>query len=193
MVAVSPLSDADKPAAIATIVAAFASDPVERWLWPEADAYAASFPHFVAAFAGDDAFGHQTAWGAPDGSAVALWLAPGVEPVEAPILDVLTESVSAQKHDDLFSVLEQMAATHPRDPHWYLPWLAVSPALQGQGLGGQLLEHTLTIVDADNLPAFLETPNPRTVPLYEQHGFEVVGTAQAGSCPPIISMLRAAD
>jgi ribosomal protein S18 acetylase RimI-like enzyme len=188
----SALSNADKPAAIATIVAAFATDPVERWLWPEADAYTASFPDFVAAFGGDRAFGHQTAWGARDGSAVALWLAPGVEPVEEALVGVLTESVSVQKHDDLFSTLEQMAAIHPRDPHWYLPWLAVAPGRQGHGLGGQLLEHGLAIVDANELPAFLETPNPRTVPLYESHGFEVVGTAQAGSCPPMTSMLRAA-
>jgi GNAT superfamily N-acetyltransferase len=192
MVAVSPLSNADKPAAVATVVAAFATDPVERWLWPEADAYAASFPGFVAAFGGDGALGHQTAWGAQDVSAVALWLPPGVEPVEEAIVDLLTESVSAQKHDDLFSVLEQMAAIHPRDPHWYLPWLAVTPERQGHGLGGQLLEHSLAIVDADELPAFLETPNPRSVPLYERHGFEVVGTPQAGSCPPMTSMLRPA-
>jgi ribosomal protein S18 acetylase RimI-like enzyme len=192
MAAVSPLSNADKPAAVATVVAAFAADPVERWLWPEADAYAASFPDFVAAFGADSALGHQTAWGTRDASAVALWLRPGVEPAEDAVVSVLTESVSAHKHDDLFSVLEQMAAIHPREPHWYLPWLAVAPALQGQGLGGQLLEHSLAIVDADELPAFLETPNPRTVPLYERHGFEVVGTAQAGSCPPVTSMLRPA-
>jgi ribosomal protein S18 acetylase RimI-like enzyme len=192
MVAVSPLSNADKPAAIATIVAAFATDPVERWLWPEADAYAASFPDFVAAFGGDLAFGDQTAWGARDGSAVALWLTPGAEPAEETLVGLLTESVSQQKHDDLFSTLEQMAAIHPRDPHWYLPWLAVAPGRQGHGVGGQLLEHGLAIVDADKLPAFLETPNPRTVPLYESHGFEVIGTAQAGSCPPMTSMLRAA-
>jgi ribosomal protein S18 acetylase RimI-like enzyme len=192
MAAVFSLSKADKPVAVATIVAAFAADPVERWLWPEVDAYAASFPDFVTAFGGGLALKHQTAWGARDGSAVALWLAPDVEPPEKAIVDLLTETVSAQKHDDLFAVLEQMAAIHPRDPHWYLPWLAVAPALQGHGLGGQLLEHSLAIVDADKLPAFLETPNPRTIPLYESHGFEIVGTAQAGSCPPVTSMLRAA-
>ena len=73
-----------------------------------------------------------------------------------------------------------------------LPWLAVAPALQGRGLGARLLEHSLSIVDADGLPAFLETPNPRTVPLYERHGFEVIATPQAGNCPPMTSMLRPA-
>jgi hypothetical protein len=42
------------------------------------------------------------------------------------------------------------------------------------------------------VPAFLETPNPRTIPFYERHGFEVTSVAQAGACPPVTSMLRAA-
>jgi GNAT superfamily N-acetyltransferase len=191
MVAISPLSSAGRSMAISTIVAAFAADPVERWLWPETDAYNAAFPDFVAAFGGD-AVTQGTAWRVEGEPAVALWLAPGVEPEEKAIVDVLTRTVAAEKHDDLFSTLEQMDAAHPSYPHWYLPWLAVAPALQGHSLGGRLLEHGLAIVDADRLPAFLETPNPRTVPLYERYGFEVIATPQAGDCPPMTSMLRPA-
>lgn len=191
MALISPLSSSEQPMAIATIVAAFAADPVERWLWPEADAYEAGFPDFVTAFGGE-AFEQGTAWRVEGESVAALWLAPGIEPAEEPIVDALTRTVATEKHDDLFSTLEQMADIHPSFPHWYLPWLAVAPALQGRGYGGQLLEHGLRTVDAAGLPAFLETPNPRTVGLYERHGFEVIGTAQAGNCPPITSMLREA-
>jgi hypothetical protein len=42
------------------------------------------------------------------------------------------------------------------------------------------------------LPAFLETPNPRTIPFYERHGFQVITVAQAGVCPPVTLMLREA-
>jgi ribosomal protein S18 acetylase RimI-like enzyme len=176
---------------VATIVAAFAADPVERWLWPEEESYDAAFPAFVEAFGGG-AFGRGTAWGVSGAEAVALWLEPGVEGDEEATVAVLSATVAAEKHDDLFATLEQMAAIHPTDPHWYLPWLAVSPAHQGRGHGGRLLDHGLAIVDATGLPAFLETPNPRTVPLYERHGFEIVGVAQAGACPPMTSMLRPA-
>jgi GNAT superfamily N-acetyltransferase len=86
-------------------------------------------------------------------------------------------------------LLEQMDEAHPSYPHWYLPWLGVEPARQGGGHGGRLLSHCLAIVDAD-LPAYLETPNPRTIPFYERHGFEVAGVAQAGDCPPVTLMLR---
>jgi GNAT superfamily N-acetyltransferase len=191
MTAISLLPSSKRKAAIATVVAAFAADPVERWLWPERERYENCFPDFVAAFGGE-AFEHESAWALADTGAVALWLTPGVESDEEKVVGVLSETVTPDKHDDLFSTLEQMAVAHPAYPHWYLPWLAVAPALQGRGLSAQLLEHGLAIVDGDGLPAFLETPNPRTVPLYERHGFKVIAAPQAGSCPPVTSMLRPA-
>jgi ribosomal protein S18 acetylase RimI-like enzyme len=184
-----PISEADRGNAVATVVAAFAADPVERWLWPEDAAYDTAFPEFVRAFGGD-AFERRTAWSVGGSEAVALWLEPGVDGDEEAVVGVLAETVEAEKHDDLFATLEQMAAFHPTEPHWYLPWLAVAPAGQGRGLGERLLDHGLEIVDAAGLPAFLETPNPRTVRLYERHGFEIVGVAQSGACPPMTSMLR---
>ena len=45
----------DVTPAIATIVAAFADDPVERWLYPEEAEYLEHFPRFVTAFAGEGA------------------------------------------------------------------------------------------------------------------------------------------
>ena len=54
------------------------------------------------------------------------------------------------------------------------------------------MKHCLTIVDEDHLPVYLDSPNPRNISFYERHGFEVTGQAQAGACPPVVSMLRAA-
>jgi GNAT superfamily N-acetyltransferase len=85
-----------------------------------------------------------------------------------------------------------MDEAHPAYPHWYLPWFGTDPAEQGRGRGSALMSHCLDVVDADRLPTYLETPNPRTIPFYQRHGFEVVGTAQAGACPPLTLMLRAA-
>jgi GNAT superfamily N-acetyltransferase len=178
--------------AIATVVSAFVDDPVERWLWPEAAEYAASFPAFVEAFAGP-AFDRQTAWMLDEFSAVALWLAPGTEPDGDSIVGILSETVAPEKHEETFEVLQEMEDKHPSAPHWYLPWLAVGDGLQGRGLGSALLEQGLALVDESGLPAYLETPNPRTIPLYERHGFKVMAVAQAGACPPITMMLRNAS
>ena len=181
---------ADQAEALATLVSAFTYDPVERWLYPESQQYFTHFPEFLKAFGGK-AFDEQTVWGLGECSAVALWLPPGVEPDGDAIMNVLTTSVSPAQHGDLFSVLDQMAAAHPVYPHWYLPWFGVKEALQGKGLGGQLMEPCLNIVDASHLPAYLETPNPRTIPFYERHGFQVTGEARAGACPPLAFMVRA--
>jgi ribosomal protein S18 acetylase RimI-like enzyme len=188
---VSPVGESDRGRVTSTLVSAFADDPVERWLFPESEQYLADFPKFVAAFGGE-AFDKQTVWRLGDFSAVALWFPPDTQPDGDAIVTVLSESVSPEQHEDTFSVLEQMDEAHPTYPHWYLPWLGVEPSHQGAGLGGQLLTHCLTIVDADHLPAYLETPNPRTVSFYERHGFEVTDVAQAGACPPVTGMLREA-
>ena len=175
-----------------TLVSAFTDDPVERWLYPELADYLTHFPQFLAAFGGR-AFEEQTVRRLGDCSAVALWLPPGAAPDGDSIGAVLTESVSSDKHGDTFAVLEQMDAAHPTYPHWYLPWFGVHSALQGQGIGGRLMERCLgEIAKTDHFPIYLETPNPRTITFYERHGFEVTGMAQAGGCPPITFMLRRA-
>jgi GNAT superfamily N-acetyltransferase len=178
--------------AIATLVAAFSDDPVERWMYPDAGQYATHFPTFVAAFGGS-AFDDGTAWRLSCGSdAVALWMQPGTEADADEVVSLMQDTVAPDLHGDLFDVVEQMSDAHPHFPHWYLPWLGVAPASQGGGLGGRLLGACLEIVDRDGLPAYLETPNPRTIPLYARHGFVVTEVCRAGSCPPVTGMLRPA-
>lgn len=186
----SAVDQSEQARAYATLVLAFAADPVERWLYPEPQQYLSDFPKFLAAFGGG-AFAEQTVWKLGEFSAVALWLSPGAETNGEAITSTLTETVAPDKHEDMFAVLGQMDKAHPAYPHWYLPWFAVDNALQGKGLGGRLMMPCLEVVDASHLPAYLETPNPRTIAFYQRHGFEVTGEARAGTCPPITFMLRA--
>jgi ribosomal protein S18 acetylase RimI-like enzyme len=132
-------------------------------------------------------------WTLGEFAAVTVWIPPSVEADAEAIVGVLSASVSHDQHEDVFPVLEQMDEAHPRYRHWYLPWLGVHPAQQGAGLGDRLLKPCLEVVDADHLPAFLETPNPRTISFYKRHGFEVTSVAQGGACPPVTSMLRDAQ
>jgi len=179
----------DEANVVRTLVSAFVEDPWERWAWPQPQDYFRHFPTFVAAFGGP-AFAQHTVWILPDFAAVAMWMPPGAEPDADAIVAALTQTISREKHDDIFSVLEQMDAVHPTYEHWYLPWLGVARGRTGGGLGSELLAQCLAVVDADRLPAFLETPNPRTIPFYERHGFEVVNVAKVGASPPVTSMLR---
>ena len=91
---------------------------------------------------------------------------------------------------DLYGVLEQMATYRPTAPHWYLPIIGVDPCRQGAGYGSALIAYALQECDREHLPAYLESTNPRNVPLYQRHGFEVVGKIQSGSSPMFIPMQR---
>jgi ribosomal protein S18 acetylase RimI-like enzyme len=179
----------DRERTLATLTSAFAADPVERWLWPDETQYVEHFREFAEVFS-DGATEAGTAWQVDEYAAVAVWLPPGIDPDPERIGQVLRAAVATEKHEDMFSVLEQMEAAHPKYPHWYLPWLGVDASRQGIGLGGTLLAQCLEHIDISGLPSFLETPNPRTIPLYERQGFVVTGYAQSGSCPPVALMLR---
>lgn len=87
----------------------------------------------------------------------------------------------------LFSSFE---AEHPHDPHYYLPAIGVDPRWQGQGHGTALLEPVLERCDRERLPAYLESTNPRNLPLYERHGFQVTQEVTVGDSPPYWRMWR---
>jgi ribosomal protein S18 acetylase RimI-like enzyme len=87
-------------------------------------------------------------------------------------------------------VFEQMGSFHPAEPHWYLPMIGVDVPFQNRGYGSALLRHALAVCDRDGVPAYLESSNPRNVPLYQRHGFELMGVIQAGSSPKLFPMVR---
>lgn len=181
----------DEARALAVLVSAFAADPAVRWMYPDAEQYAASFPSFARAFAGR-AFEHGTADTLAQLSAVALWLPPGVQPDEAGVVDVLQRSVHEARLPELFTLFEQMGAFHPERPHWYLPLIGVTPSAQGRGCGAGLLRRGLARCDEDHIPAYLEATSVRSVPLYERLGFTAVGEIKTRTSPSIIPMVRPA-
>ena len=186
---VRALTPVEEGAAIATIVLAFAADPMTRWTWPNPDQYLAAMPRMARAFGGR-AFAHGSALATDGYTGVALWLPPGVEPDEAGLSAVMQSTVSPSRLQDGAGIFEQMAAYHPHEPHWYLPLIGVDPAHFGEGHGDALMSHALARCDRERVPAYLESSNPRNISLYRRHGFEPLGTIQVGSSPPLVPMLR---
>ena len=170
---------------------AFTADPVIRWMYPGASNYLMHFPAFLRAFGGK-AFTFQTVWRLGDFAAIAMWFPPHTEPDGDAVIAEVKQTIAPHQQGDLFAVLGQMDTAHPTYPHWYLPWFGVEVAQQNKGLGSALMRQCLAFVDRDRLPAYLESPNPRNLPFYERHGFEVTGVSRAGACPPVYSMLRSA-
>jgi ribosomal protein S18 acetylase RimI-like enzyme len=191
MIEVRAATPADEAAAIGVIVLAFAADPVARWTWPDPAQYLAHFPAFVKAFGGK-AFTNGGAYLAEGHAGAALWLKPGIGPDEDALSALLERTAPARIQGDISALLEQMGRYHPSEPHWYLPLIGVDPARQSRGHGAALMRQALADCDRDGLAAYLESTNPKNVPLYERHGFELLGTIEAGTSPPLFPMLRKA-
>lgn len=175
--------------AIATLVLAFSTDPVARWIYDDPHRYLIHIPRIFRAL-GASAFKAGTAQRTSDGLGVALWLPPGVHADDGPLEAVIAESLSGQKQADLIAALERTERFRPADPHWYLSLIGVEALHRNKGCGAALLEHGLRECDREHRPAYLWSSNPQNTSLYQRHGFEVVATIQVGSSPPIFPMLR---
>lgn len=102
----------------------------------------------------------------------------------------MRDAVPEAVRKDASVVIGEMERYHPDEPHWYLPLIGIDPSRQGRGYGTALLKHGLAICDREGALAYLDSTNPRNNPLYERHGFELLGTIQGGTSPPIYPMLR---
>lgn len=173
-----------------TITLGFSADPVARWIWPEAKDYTHWMPQFARAMAGG-AFEHASALVANGFRAAALWLPPSAAADEVALSAILEASVRPEIAEDVNEMFTQMDEFHPQNEAcWYLPMIAADPAFIGQGFGAALMKHALRSCDEQGAIAYLESSNPRNISLYRRHGFEVVGTIQAGESPPMYPMIR---
>ena len=181
--------ESDEPGVIDALKLAFVADPATRWVWPDPQKYLSHFSSFAKAFGGK-AFAYESAHYVGNYSGAALWLPPNVSPDVDLLTALLQSNGSDEAKKDGPEVFEKMSRYHPQEPHWYLPLLGVDPLHHGKGLGSALMLHAIGICDRDKKFAYLESSNPKNIPFYERHGFELLGTIQVNTSPPIFPMLR---
>jgi ribosomal protein S18 acetylase RimI-like enzyme len=181
--------ESDESAVIDTLKLAFAADPATRWVWPDSQKYAANFSLFAKAFGGK-AFAHGSAHYVGNYSGAALWLPPNIHPDVDQLTELLKSTGSNEAKKDGPVIFEKMSGYHPSEPHWYLPLLGVDPYHHRKGFGSALMRHVTDKCDFEMKFAYLESSNPKNIPLYQRHGFEVLGEIQINSSPPIFPMLR---
>lgn len=126
-------------------------------------------------------------WDAPSSTDVVGPLGPGNEPPPGLDLDLLGGAWELCLAD-----AAQCEAHRPAEPHWYLYMVAVAPAARGRGIGGRLLGHGLKRVDAEGLPAHLESTTPGSRRLYERFGFRQVAELAGSGLPVYWAMTRPA-
>lgn len=180
----------DEENTVSTLITlAFASDPMARWSLRDAQVYLAVMPELIRAF-GAAAYDSESAYVSDDFGGAAMWLPPGVEPDVETLDRLIRENADPAILSDVEAIFDAMARYHPEVPHWYLPLIGTDPIRQGEGIGGALMRHALARCDRDGVAAYLESSNPRNIPLYQRHGFEILGTIQFGSSPVLTPMLR---
>jgi len=179
----------EETAVTGAIIAAFVTDPLVRWLLPEAHRYFATMPGLIRGFAGAS-FANESAYHVGAYAGAALWLPPGIHFDEEALTSLFHRNLAKDKVENAFAFFEEMGKYHPEEPHWYLPAIGVDPLHQGHGYGSALMKHALQRCDREQKLAYLESSNPRNLSLYIRHGFEIIGTIRVADSPPLFPMLR---
>jgi GNAT superfamily N-acetyltransferase len=158
---------------------AFAEDPIITHFFHDRLRRRIAFPAFFQAVLEELLPSSQVYAAHHDGGlvGVAAWMPPGGTTPNA------TAQKAAARYQRLVHLMFPRAAQglfrgfaalehyHPGEPHWYLAFVGVDPAMQNRGIGQKLLAPMLQIADETSTLCYLETPFPRTHAFYERLGF----------------------
>ena len=161
---------------------AFFEDPISRYLFPDENT---RLHHLKAVFQPYLRYGIRFGQvQAPLGElqAGAMWLGPDechmtAERSSLVGFDELSDQLGGEameRFDEYFTWMEEVHEREAPARHLYLAVLAVDTLKQGRGVGSSLIGNMTTRADEEGLPCYLETQQPRNVPLYLRHGFEVL-------------------
>lgn len=181
---VRPATQADIPAAVNVLAAAFRDYPWTRWVIPNDD-----YPHRLAELQEiylQLALKHGVVLVDSQVRAVTALMPPTAPTPPATIQKRIADLHGARLH----AVANLDLPTSPSDA-WTLATLGVVPEGQGAGLGTLVATAALQHLDEAGAPrVFLETSDARNVRFYERLGFALTGTNQTGDGPDVHSMIR---
>jgi len=89
----------------------------------------------------------------------------------------------------ILGALTAIEKVHPKEEHYYLEVLGTHQDRQSKGVGTGVITHTLDRCDAEGMPAYLESSNPRNIPFYARHGFETTGEIVCGKGAPTVTAM----
>jgi len=150
--------------------AAFLADPVSRWLIPDPDERTMRQPAFFRVY-----LEWALMWGevytTTNLEGIALWcLVDPSDQLDGTEDDKAFRDALGPAYDRFVALRKASEAVHPMNaPHYFLPFLAVVPERQNQGLGRLLLRHKL---HGTQYPTYLEASNIRSRDLYDRLQFK---------------------
>jgi len=178
----------------------FAADPIFTFVEPDESPRLAFLEEFMAALARRSHRLSTAYVTQPALRGVSLWKSPELrrlspEQLRMTGLDRVCEWLSPPamaRFDAIFEAIDEALERASPEPVWYLGVLGVDPEWQGRGLGSRLMQPILERADAEGVAVTLETGQPRNLPLYARHGFEVtreVPPVESGA-PAVWTMKR---
>jgi ribosomal protein S18 acetylase RimI-like enzyme len=184
----------DVPALAACLASAFYDDPVwGRWAFPqEATRYERVYElmRFWTAAAARYPWVRMT----DNGEAAAVWIPPGKPEMtseEEGRFASLIGELFGDRAGELEDLFEQFDEHHPQEPpHYYLSLWGTHRDHAGRGLGTALIRDNLAHIDAEGMPAYLESSNPSNLKRYEALGFTLTGELGPVGGPVIGTMWR---
>jgi len=116
-------------------------------------------------------------WMSADEQACALVLYPDKKRLTLPSilwdLKLALFVIGTERVNQVLTRESKIKAFHPKGKFTYLWFIGVSPELQGEGHGSQLLMEIISQSDSQGRPIYLETSVERNLPWYQKHGFEI--------------------
>lgn len=195
-------SRSDIEACSTVLARAFQDDPGSTVIEPNDAARAAFLPAFFRAFAGASLMdGGDLVVPVGDVRGVASWFGPGLY---GPRIESLLASgfgdalailgdAGTQRLTDLVGALD---AEHDRltagREHLRLEFFGVVPEVQGQGIGGRLIDVGHRRAEELRVPCYLETFTMQNVRFYEHRGYGLVREFRVGDDVPVYAMERPA-
>lgn len=179
--------DTDLGALVNALSDSFSRDPMFNWVFPKTELY----PHFFYLLIKEVYLPRGIVHIEQEGRAAALWLPPEERYEIAPRLGLLRFGLRLVRENGLRAVLRLRRQGsvfnnhYPTEPHYYLQFIGCRHDDQGHGIGSALLQKGLRICDERGMPAYLECSNPRNVPLYKRHGFEIRANQAVGKNGPM--------
>jgi len=188
-------AEADVDAVAETLTLAFRADPVwGRYAFPDPERQVEQSRRLWAAYA-RAAMRFPWTLVTPGCEAVAVWIPPNepelTEEQAAEFEALAVEVLGVAQAEVVLSALNALDAQSPHDdPHYYLSLLATHDDHRGKGLGMALLAACLERIDAERMPAYLESTNPANDARYRGQGFEPCGAITLPNGHVITTMWR---
>lgn len=175
-----------------TLASAFGDDPVFRWMSAMDDCERRTLPFWRNVASSGLRHADHEIYITDDGNSAAVWR--GIGKWKVPMLELVRSapamiSTLRTRLPSAMQLLSKMEKVHPTEPHYYLEFLGTRRGHQGRGGGTSIMQPMLERCDAEGVPAYLESSNPRNIPFYARHGFVETGTVQAPKDGPTLTLM----